>query len=134
MSSLFKRLIFLSIVLISLMAHASDSLVVHFTIDKVRMDDKSVVVNIRASVPKGIKLYALQKSPDDALYSSIEFDSSSLKYLAGSADENGSVKKERDTTVDAAVRYFTDSVLWRQKLNVAANDSLTLSGRINWMF
>jgi thiol:disulfide interchange protein DsbD len=116
-----------------LTAHANDSLAVHFTIDKTRINDTTITVSIKAHIPNGIKLYALQKSSDDALYSSIEFDSSCLKYLSGPVIENGAIEKENDSAIDAPVRYFTDSVLWQQKLKIARTDSLLLRGKIQYM-
>ena len=95
----FKRIIAIQIILISLTARANDSLSVRFFFDKNRSSDSRVVINIKAFVSNGVKLYALQKSSEDALYSSIEFDSTCSKYLAGSVIENGAVKKENDTAV-----------------------------------
>src|SRR5690242_15625773 len=126
MRAFYKRLTLIQLVLISLIAQANDSLSVHFLFDKTRTNDSQVVVKIKAYVPNGIKLYALQKSSDDAVYSSIEFDSSCLKYLEGPVRENGAVKKENDNTLSASVNYITDSVTWGQLLNVGPDDSLLL--------
>lgn len=134
MNVFFQRLILIQLLLISLIAQANDSLSVHFLFDKTRTNDSQVVIKIKAYVPNGIKLYALQKSPNDAVYSSIEFDSSCLKYLDGPVKENGTVKKENDNTLSASVNYVTDSVTWGQLLNVGPDDSLLLKGKINYMF
>ena len=134
MSAFFRRLIIIQLVLISAMAQANDSLTVHFLFDKKRTNDSQAVISIKAYVPKGMKLYALQKSPDDALYSSIEFDSNCLKYLRGPVSENGTSRTEKDNAVHASVRYYTDSVLWQQDLKIASSDSLLLKGKINYLF
>jgi thiol:disulfide interchange protein DsbD len=134
MGIFFKRMIAVQFFLISLVAHANDSLAVHFIVDKASTSGGNTVVNIKAYVAEGVKLYALQKSPGDALYSSIEFDSANLKYLVGSVDESGAVKKENDNAVGAPVNFFTDSVVWQQKLKMASTDSLLLKGKINYMF
>jgi len=134
MSIWFKRLIAIQLVLVSLAVQANDSLSVHFVLDQQRTKGDEVLVNIKAYVPTGTKLYALQRSADDALYSSIEFDSAYRKYLAGSISEKGSVKNENDSTIGAPVSYFTDSVVWQQKLNLTSTDSLYLKGKINYLF
>jgi hypothetical protein len=94
MHAFVKRLIIIQLGLISLMAEANDSVSVHFLFDKKRTNDTQLVVTIKAFVPNGRKLYALQKTADDALYSTIEFDSARLKYLRGTVSENGASKKE----------------------------------------
>ena len=134
MSTFFRRLLVIQLVLISLMAQANDSLSVHFLFDKKRTNDSQAIISIKAYIPNGVKLYALQRSPDDALYTSIQFDSSCLKYLDGPVRENGAVKRENDNTLSASVNYITDSVTWGQRLNVGPDDSLLLKGKINYMF
>jgi thiol:disulfide interchange protein len=133
MNAFCKRLIVIQLVFISWYAHANDSLTVQFSFDKKRANNNQVVVDIKALVPGGVKLYALQKFPDDALYSTIEFDSASVKYLVGPVEETGGVKNEKDSTLGASVNYFTDSARWKQMLKLSLNDSLVLKGKINYM-
>lgn len=133
MNGFFKRLVVFQILWLSLIAHANDSLAVHFSFDKKRINDKQVIVSIKAFVPDGAELFALQRSTNDALYSSIEFDSSCSKYLQGPVNEIGTIKTSKDSAVNASVNYFTDSVTWQQQLKVPANDSLLLKGKISYM-
>ena len=134
MSVFFKRLMAIQLVLISWMAHAGDSTAVHFSFDKERINEHKVLVNIKVQIPGSIQVYALKKTDSDALYSSIEFDSSCLKYLAGPVKEKGSAHRENDKTLNAPVNYFTDSVVWQQEINMAPKDSLLLKGKVNYMF
>ena len=61
---------------------ASDSTIVKWSFENERISDTEVLLSIRASV-SGAKLYSLQKSEDDALYSTVTFDSTATKYLSG---------------------------------------------------
>jgi len=112
----------------------ADSSAVRFSFDKSRINDKEVVVKIIAKIPAGIKLYPLQKKTDDALYSSIAFDSSYTKYLSGTIEEKGNIHSEKDATVDATVNYFSDSAVWQQKLNVATTDSVVIKGTVSYLY
>ena len=107
---------------------------VQFSFDKARINDKEVVVSIKANIPAGVKLYALQKNGEDVLYSSIAFDSAFNKYLAGKIDEKGTVRSEQDPSASAAVNYFSDSVLWQQKLQLSNTDSLVLKGTLSYLY
>src|SRR5579875_3101592 len=131
--NVFKRLMVIQILLLSLVAHANDSLAVHFTFDKKRTDDKQVIVDIKAVVPNGAELFALQRSTGDTLYSSIEFDSACKKYLEGPVNEIGNIKTGKDSALNASVNYFTDSVTWQQQLKIPASDSILLKGKISYM-
>ncbi len=112
----------------------ADSPGARFTFEKWRINEKEVVVKIAAKIPAGIKLYALQKTQGDALYSSVSFDSSFTKYLSGTIEEKGNLHSERDATINAAVNYFSDSVVWQQKLNVANTDSILLKGTVSYLY
>lgn len=129
-----KRLITVLAVLISLSAHAADTAAVHFTFDKQRINDNEILLTIKASVCQGIKLYALQQSQSDALYSTISFDSSASKYLLEKPVEKGIPVTEKDAAVDATVHYYTDSILWQQKIKAGVNDSLVLKGVVNFFY
>lgn len=115
-------------------ARANDSLAVHFSFDKKRANDKEVIIFINGQIASSIKLYALHKSDSDVLYSTIEFDSSYLKFLSGPVNEKGVIKRENDPAVGAEVTYFTDSVQWQQRLTIPISDSMVLKGKINYMF
>jgi thiol:disulfide interchange protein DsbD len=124
----------LLLTLIAFSAWASDSTAVKLHFDKQRINDKEVLLTIKATVPDGIKLYGLQQTGDDALYSSITFDSSAKRFLAETVMEKGNKQSERDLSVNAVVHYFSDSVLWQQKVKVNAGDSLLLKGAVSYLY
>lgn len=119
---------------ISLQGFANDSVAVKLSFKQQRINDQEVMLTVKAIPQNGIKLYALQKNETDALYSSITFDSSFSKYLDGTVTEKGINKTEKDLTVDATVTYFTDSVLWQQKIKLPAADSLVVKGSVSYMY
>ena len=120
--------------LIGFTVSARDSTGVRLSFDNRRINDKEVLLTIKAVVSKGIKLYSLQQSEKDALYSSIAFDSSAKKYLAEPVTESGNKQSEKDPSLDVTVHYFSDSVLWQQRVNVAAADSLVLKGAVSYLY
>ena len=101
---------------------------------KQRINDREVLLTIKATVPEGIKLYSLQQSENDALYSSIAFDSAAKKYLAEPVVEKGNKQSEKDPSLEAMVNFFSDSVLWQQKVNVEAADSVLLKGAVSYLY
>lgn len=134
MRKLLRQLGLAAVLLFALKATGQDLPGVRFSFDKARINDKEVVVSIKAAIPAGIKLYAIQKKEDDVLYSSIAFDSAFNKYLTGTIDEKGTVRSEQDPSASAPVTYFSDSVLWQQKLQVSNTDSLVLKGTLSYLY
>ncbi len=112
---------------------SQDSLV-HFDFSKERLNNREVLLKIKAHIPPGIKLFALQKSPDDPLYSNINFDSSANRLLKDSLATNGIEHNEFDSLVKAHVRFFSDSVEWLQKIKAGAQDSFLLKGSVIYMY
>ncbi len=131
----FARIILL-ICLCSCLCHASlnAQVAVSFTYSKERTSADEVMLSIKAAVKSGIKLYAVQQSSTDAINSSIAFDSVYTKYLRGSIIEEINPKAEKDATLNAEVRFFSDSTLWQQKVKVDASDSILLKGTISYMY
>jgi hypothetical protein len=72
----------LFLTLIAFCVTANDSTDVKWQFEQQRVNEKEVVLTIKATVPEGVKLYGLQKTDNDALYSTISFDSAAKKYLA----------------------------------------------------
>src|SRR3954453_12665076 len=104
---------------------------IQFKYDKVQKDE-AVTLSLKALIQPGVKLYSIRKTSEDAPYSSISFDSTANKYLQDSVEENGKAQTETDTTFHAQVKYYTDSVVWLQK--VKASDSAVLKGTISYMY
>ena len=124
----------LLLTLIAFSVRASDSTVVRLSFDQHRINDKEVLLTIKASIPAGGKLYGLKKAETDALYSSIAFDSAAQKYLSSALVEEGQKHTEKDPSVEATVNYFSDSVLWQQKIKAGISDSLLLKGSVSYLY
>ncbi len=114
--------------------HAQDSLPVSFSFDKHRINATELVLKIKVLASPGVKLYALQKSSEDALYSTISFDSSAHVTRATNFIETGDRKTEKENSIDADVNYFLDSAIWQQTIKVNPSDSFVLKGSINYMY
>ena len=134
MRKLFLACLVACIQLFAFVASASDSTDIKFVTNEERLNDKEVLLYFKAIVAPGIKLYGLQKAESDPLYSSLAFDSVVAKYAAGRPLEKGVARTEKDASVDAVVTYYTDSLIWQQKLNVNATDSLVVKGLVNYFY
>jgi len=64
----------------------------------------------------------------------MSFDSAAVKYTVGEPIEKGLVKTEMDNSVNEMVRYYMDSVIWQQRFNVSAADSLLVKGSANFFY
>jgi len=115
-------------------AVAQDSLPISFNVLQKRFNDKEVIVHIKATIKPNINLYALKKTEQDVLFSTLNFDSSALAKLIGPIEEKGNAVFERDTTLNANVVYFKDSLEWLQKLQLAPNDSFMLKGVVSYLY
>src|SRR5215217_3952871 len=110
---------FLSIfcfVLLTFAVGATGSAGINLHITTERLNDKDVTLTIKAIVQPSAKLYALQGADNDVLFSTISFDSSFHHYLSGATEEKGTKHAEEDSTINGRVHFFTDSVLWQQKI------------------
>lgn len=114
---------------------AQDTSQIRFTYSQHRVNNQEVALTITAHVVQpGVKLFALQKSPEEAVYSHVVFDTTAQKYLKGAVSENGAVQKEKDATLQADVSVITDSVQWVQEVNLAQGDSAVFKGVVNYMY
>ncbi len=134
MRLLIRASLSLYLVFIACSGKANDSISVKWSFDKERINSEEVLVTIKATVSNGIKLYGLQNQNNDALYSSIVFDSAAKKHLVTPLIEKGIRRSEKDASLDVVVNYFTDSLLWQQKVNVNAVDSLLIKGAISYLY
>jgi thiol:disulfide interchange protein len=120
--------------IISSNAYSADSTDIVLNFSKQRVNDSSVVVLIKALVPSGAKLYALQSDANNTLFSTVSFDSSQHRYLDGKTTEFGTLHTENDKSLQAAVGYYSDTVLWKQAVKIALGDSVSLKGVINYLY
>jgi thiol:disulfide interchange protein len=113
---------------------SQDSSAVKVSYDYVRANDSEIIFNIHAKINRGIKLFALQHSPDDLLYSSIQFDSSVKKFLKDSVSFKGNQQSATDPSLHSEVHFFTDSVEWQQKMSASLKDSFLVKGKVSYMY
>lgn len=131
-----KSFFSLSVALLcSFLVFAQDSSQIRFTYGQQRVSDKEVALTITAHVVQsGVKLFPLQKSPEDLVYSQVLFDTSSQKYLKGAVTEKGDAKKEQDAALQAEVSFIGDSVQWTQEIHLDKTDSVVIRGSVNYMY
>lgn len=107
---------------------------VTFTFGTTHVNDSIAYLQIKAKIAPGVKLFALQQSPEDLVYSTLSFDPAVEDKLAGKPVVKGSVKKEKDAILEGDVQYFTDSVTWNQPLHAKLTDSFLVIGKVNYMY
>jgi len=115
-------------------AFSQDSAAVKLSYDYQRANDSEIIFNIHAKINRGIKLFALQHSSNDVLYSTIQFDSSQKGLLKDSITFKGDLEKAMDPSLQSEVHFFTDSVVWQQKIAASLSDSFLLKGKVSYMY
>ena len=134
MRTFFRACIIAALHCFALSVAAADSTGIKLDYAQVRINNKEVLLSIKAIVQPGLKLYGLGKTDADALYSTIVFDSAANKYLQGKWIETGASRSEKDASINAIVNYYKDSVLWQQKINARETDSLVLKGTLTYLY
>ncbi len=134
MRNLFLAFLCMVITFCAKQTKAQDTLPVKLSFEKERINKSELTLKIKATLLPGIKLYSLQKSKDDVLYSTISFDSSSHSSIVSQFTESPNSKEEKDSILDARVYYFLDSASWQQTIKAAQTDSFVLKGSINYMY
>lgn len=124
----------LFLMLISANVFSQDSSAIKFSYNTQRINDSEVILSIKGKIPAGVKLFALQKSPDDIMYSSIHFDSSVSSRLRDSVFSKERIQTSHDAALESDVHFFTDSVHWQQKIKAAASDSFLVKGAVNYLY
>ncbi len=114
-------------------AFSQDSSAVQFSYDYQRLNDSEIIFNIKAKINSGIKLFALQSSSKDVLYSTIQFDSSLKKTAKDSISFKGNRQKAMDPSLQSEVHFFTDSVQWKKIIPATLTDSFLLKGKVSYM-
>jgi thiol:disulfide interchange protein DsbD len=99
-----------------------------------RLNDSTVMLRFELGIKEGIKLYRLQQKKEDALYSEISYDSSSLALLKGPTAETGNLITEVDPVLESQVGYYKDSVSWLQPVRVQSGDSTVFKGSLRYMY
>src|SRR5712671_6166371 len=97
----------LSLLIIAIELLAQNNEPINFSFDKSRLNDREVLLTIKAKLKPGIKLYSIEKVSDDIPYSSISFDSSFEKNLSGAILEKSKINKEKDSSFASVLNYIT---------------------------
>ncbi len=117
----------------SIDTHAQDS-IIRFDYTQERINNNEVLLNISATIPPGVELFALQRSEAEALYSKIEFDSSSFPHLSDSITTAGDKITTYDSAIGSALSFFKDSVTFKQKVTASPADSFQVRGVVHYMY
>ncbi|MEO7316052.1 MAG: cytochrome c biogenesis protein CcdA [Ginsengibacter sp.] len=123
---------FLSILFFTNTAFSQDSAVT-FKYSYERLNNDEVVLNIKGKVAPGIKLFALQKSPEDIMYSTLKFDPATAERKKGEPTQTQTVKNEAHPEL-GELHYLTDSVGWQQVLKATPTDSFLVKGNVSYMY
>lgn len=97
-------------------------------------NEKGAFVRIKAKLAPKVQVFSTRKSSaDDAFVSTVQFDSSAKRYLKDTLAEIGNLQTGFNGAANAQVKFFTDSVEWRQQLQVAPDDSVKIKGLVTWL-
>ncbi len=118
----------------SVNGYAQDSSLIQLSYSTQRLNDKEVLFSVKGKIPSDVKLFALKSSPDEIMFSSIQFDSSVSNKLIGGIKSDKNVQSSVDTALQSTVRFYKDSIEWNQKINASPSDSFLLKGTLNLMF
>lgn len=129
-----KLCAFLMLIFLAGNTFSQDSSAVRFSYTSQRLNDKEVLLTINGKIASGVKLFAVQKSSDDIMYSSVHFDSSVQKLLKDSLLQKGLEQKVLNPQLQSEVHFFTDSVEWQQKINASPTDSFLVKGKVSYMY
>lgn len=118
----------------SVNGYAQDSSLIQLSYSTQRLNDKEVLFSVKGKIQPDVKLFALKSSPDEIMFSSIQFDSSVSNKLIGDIKPDENVQSSVDTALQSTVRFYKDSIEWNQKINASPSDSFLLKGTLNLMF
>ncbi|MGB3154041.1 MAG: cytochrome c biogenesis protein CcdA [Chitinophagaceae bacterium] len=106
---------------------------VSFKVQKEGSGDE-YLIKIKAIIKSGNKLFSIKNFGAEApINTQIIFDSAAKQLLKDSLKETGNALSETDATFNnATVTFFTDSVEWQQKIDLAETDSAVIKGTITY--
>lgn len=130
-----RILIILSLIL-AINATAQDKQPVQFSFSKVYKGNGEFILNITAKPVAGNKLFSIQKLADSTPVNTvINFDSTIVKYLKDSLTESGNSQTQKEAALNnVAIKFYTDSLQWQQKIQLKQGDSIRVKGKINYYY
>ncbi len=131
----FIGVFFVIMFFISLTITAQEIKPVQFSFSSNRDASGQTFISIKAKIRSGVHIYsAKRKLPDEVFVTSVDFDSTVKRYLKDSLIELGNVKTSKDSaTGTIAVRFFSDSIEWKQALYFGKQDSSVIKGTVTWL-
>ncbi len=131
-----KLLLLLSWLCLSLSLTAQETQPVQFNFEKEENGKGEFLLKIQAVPAPGVKLFSQQKlSADLPVNTLISFDSSIQRYLVDTVAERGAVQSALDPALNnQEIKYYTDTVVWLQKIKLAQGDSIRIKGNVNYYY
>jgi thiol:disulfide interchange protein len=132
----YKLPLVISVFFLSLYVAAQDKQPVQFSFSKTKLNDGEYELRIKGIPAAGVQLFSVQKIADDLpVNTSIAFDSAIKIFLKDSVKETGALKTAAEAAVNnIAIKYYTDSVEWVQKIKLKEGDSIRITGNINYYY
>ncbi len=114
---------------------AQDIKPVQFTFSGQRDAAGNAFLEIKAIAKDSVRIMSVTKATsDDVFITAIGFDTSVQKLLKDTVTETGKLQRIAEAASGGeTVRYFNDSVTWRQALLVDKNDSAVIKGSVTWL-
>ena len=130
------KLLFIVGLFFTLTIAAQDIPPVQFGFNKVDNGKGEFILTITAKPASGIKLFSVQKiSGDLPVNTIISFDTVIKKYLQDTLIETGNLQTEKDAALDnTVIKFYTDSLQWKQKIKLSVGDSTRITGTINYYY
>ena len=130
------RLLLTSFILFFIAIAAQAQSPVQFNFSKEDKGNGEFILKITAKPSSGVHLFSQKKnSPDQPVNTTISFDSSAKKYLQDSVTETGNSQTAKSAGLNnLLIQYYTDSVVWLQKIKLQQADSFRLKGFINYYY
>lgn len=130
MYRLLQRLVLFISLFLTAFTSSSQDKPVTFSVQQEGKGDE-YILKIKALIKEGSKLYSIKSFGAEApICTQINFDSTAKGFLKDTILEAGTAKTEADPSFNVNVTYFSDSVEWQQKLDLAGIDTAIISGTV----
>ncbi|MEI6087805.1 MAG: cytochrome c biogenesis protein CcdA [Bacteroidota bacterium] len=136
MKKIFYSLFFLLGIILFNKVIAQDIKPVQFAFSTERVNDSIVLLKIKASIAKNTALLSVKKkTADDPFISTLQLDSSFLKYQIStdSIIEMGTLKIVKEDNGDVSYRVFSDSVEYQYLLHISDTTIKKIKGNFTWL-
>ena len=90
-------------------------------------------VYLKAQLQKPWHIYSQKMHSGGPIPSAIHFDKNSYTTLLGPTIENGKLLSKYESVFNINVKYYEDSVIFKQRLKVSSNSQMRVSGKVDFM-